>query len=148
MPVSTPQHRKRWMRYFDAATVSRLAAIGFQPSGLVEGNLVGNHRSPFHGFAIEFAGHRGYVPGDDIKHMDWTAYYKTGKYLLKQYEQETNFIAHIVMDVSESMDLNTNTGKNAIMPLTSPLRLLKSLWPSLTKWGFIFLPKVLWTKFR
>lgn len=103
--------KKGWTKYFDADTVTKLAHIGFKPSGLVEGNLVGNHRSPFHGFAIEFAGHRGYVPGDDIKHIDWTAYYKTEKYLLKQYEQETNFLAHILVDVSESMSFEYKHGR-------------------------------------
>ncbi len=92
-----------WTKYFDAKTITLLTNIGYKPAGLVEGNLVGDHRSPFHGFAVEFAGHRGYVPGDDVKHVDWKAYYKTGKYLVKQYEQETNLIAHILVDVSESM---------------------------------------------
>ncbi len=99
-----------WTKYFDADTIARLSQIGFKPSGLVEGNLVGNHRSPFHGFAIEFAGHRGYVPGDDVRHIDWTAYYKTDKYLIKQYEQETNFVAHILIDVSESMKFEYQHG--------------------------------------
>ena len=103
--------KKAWTKYFDTDTINKLAHIGFKPSGLVEGNLVGNHRSPFHGFAIEFAGRRGYVHGDDIKHIDWTAYYKTEKYLLKQYEQETNFLAHIIVDVSESMGFEHKHGK-------------------------------------
>lgn len=101
---------KTWTKYFDPEVVTKLAHIGFKPSGLVEGSLVGNHRSPFHGFAIEFAGHRGYVPGDDIRHLDWTAYYKTDKYLIKQYEQETNFLAHILVDVSKSMQFEHEHG--------------------------------------
>lgn len=101
---------RRWSKYFDAETVTKLAYIGFKPSGLVEGNLVGNHRSPFHGFAIEFAGHRGYVQGDDVKHIDWKVYYRTGKYLMKQYEQETNFLSHILVDVSESMKFQYKHG--------------------------------------
>ncbi len=99
----TQTSQTQWRKYFDTDTVTRLVHLGLKPSGLVEGNLVGDHRSPFHGFAIEFAGHRGYVAGDDIRHLDWKAYYKTGKYLLKQYAQETNFFSHIVVDVSESM---------------------------------------------
>lgn len=101
---------KTWTKYFDPEVVSRLTHIGFKPSGLVEGHLVGNHRSPFHGFAIEFAGHRGYVPGDDIRHLDWTAFYKTDKYLIKQYEQETNFVAHLLVDVSASMQFEHKHG--------------------------------------
>jgi len=99
------------MKYFDAQTVNRLVHIGFKPSGMVEGNLVGDHRSPFHGFAVEFAGHRAYVQGDDIKHIDWKAYYKTGKYLLKQYAQETNMLSHIVIDISESMLFEYKSGR-------------------------------------
>jgi len=100
----------RWAKYFDAETVAKLACIGFKPSLLVEGSLVGNHRSPFHGFAVEFAGHRGYVPGDDVKNLDWKVYYRTGKHLIKQYEQETNFVAHILVDVSASMDFSYKHG--------------------------------------
>ncbi|MBT3377107.1 MAG: DUF58 domain-containing protein [Lentisphaerae bacterium] len=99
--MPTPQ--RRWLKYVDAETVARLCHMGLKPAGLVEGHLVGDHRSPFHGFAIEFAGHRQYVPGDDPKHLDWRAYSRTGRYLVKQYEQETNFNAHMVVDVSETM---------------------------------------------
>lgn len=102
--------QREWLKYFDADTITRLTNIGFKPSVLVEGNLVGEHKSPFHGFAIEFAGHRGYVPGDDIKYLDWKAYYKTGKYFIKQYAQETNFLSHIIVDVSESMKFEYKHG--------------------------------------
>ena len=104
------EKEKVWLKYFDADTINKLSHIGIKPSGMVEGNLVGDHKSPFHGFAIEFAGHRGYVPGDDVKHIDWKAYYKMGKYLIKQYAQETNFISHIVIDVSESMKFEYKHG--------------------------------------
>lgn len=105
-----PESRS-WLNYFDAESVTRLSHIGFKPAALVEGHLVGNHRSPFHGFAIEFAGHRQYVAGDDTKHLDWRAYYRTGKYLIKQYEQETNFSAHLVLDVSQSMAFEHEHGR-------------------------------------
>ena len=101
---------KKWTKYFDAEAITKLSHIGFKPSGLVEGSLVGNHRSPFHGFAIEFAGHRGYVPGDDVKHIDWKAFYKTDKYLIKQYEQETNFVANLLIDISKSMKFEYQHG--------------------------------------
>ncbi len=101
---------RAWTKYFDAETVAKLAHIGFKPSVLVEGSLVGNHRSPFHGFAVEFAGHRGYVQGDDLKHLDWKVFYRTGKYLIKQYEQETNFLSHILLDVSDSMNFEYKHG--------------------------------------
>ena len=93
----------RLIKYLDPDAVARIAAVGFKPSSRVEGSRVGNHRSPFHGFAVEFAGHRQYVPGDDPRHIDWKVYYKAGRYMTKQYELETNFVAHLVVDVSESM---------------------------------------------
>lgn len=103
--------QRRWLKYVDPETVARLCHMGLKPAGLVEGHLVGDHRSPFHGFAIEFAGHRQYVPGDDPKHLDWRAYSRTGRYLVKQYEQETNFNAHLVVDVSETMLFEHEQGR-------------------------------------
>jgi uncharacterized protein (DUF58 family) len=98
-----PEGESALLKYFDAKAIARLTAIGFKPLSLVEGKLVGDHRSPFHGFAIEFAGHRQYVQGDDLKHFDWKVYYRSDKSLIRQYAQETNFVGHIVIDVSETM---------------------------------------------
>jgi uncharacterized protein (DUF58 family) len=67
------------------------------------GNLAGAHKSPLSGFAVEFAGHREYVPGDDPKHIDWRVYFTREKYFIKQYEMETNFVCHLLLDVSASM---------------------------------------------
>ena len=61
------------------------------------------HIVPLSGFAVEFAGHREYVPGDDPKHIDWRVYFNRDKYFIKQYEMETNFVCHLVLDVSASM---------------------------------------------
>ena len=61
------------------------------------------HRSPFHGFSIEFAEHREYAPGDDLRYLDWKVLARTDKYYLKQFEEETNLICHLVLDASESM---------------------------------------------
>ena len=63
----------------------------------------GDHQSPFRGFAIEFTQHREYVHGDDLRHLDWKVLGRTDRYYLKQYEQETNYVAHLVVDGSESM---------------------------------------------
>src|SRR5579859_3558687 len=90
-------------RYLDPAVLSRLAERHIEPRGLVLGNLAGSHRSPLSGFAVEFAGHREYVRGDDPKHIDWRLYFKRDKYFIKQYEMETNFVCHLVIDVSASM---------------------------------------------
>jgi uncharacterized protein (DUF58 family) len=90
-------------RYLDPDVLSRVADRHLDPRGLVVGNLAGAHKSPLSGFAVEFAGHREYVPGDDPKHVDWRVYYTREKYFVKQYELETNFVCHLVLDVSASM---------------------------------------------
>jgi uncharacterized protein (DUF58 family) len=69
----------------------------------VLGNLAGAHKSPLSGFAVEFAGHREYVWGDDPKHIDWRLYFTRDKYFIKQYEMETNFVCHLILDCSASM---------------------------------------------
>lgn len=87
----------------DPDAVAKGEALGLLARQIVEGYRVGEHRSPFHGFAIEFAQHREYGVGDDLKHLDWKLLGKTDRYYIKQYEQDTNFIAHLLLDGSESM---------------------------------------------
>jgi uncharacterized protein (DUF58 family) len=90
-------------RYLDPEVLSRVADRHINPRGLVVGNLAGAHKSPLSGFAVEFAGHREYVWGDDPKHIDWRVYFTRDKYFIKQYEMETNFVCHLILDVSASM---------------------------------------------
>jgi uncharacterized protein (DUF58 family) len=90
-------------RYLDPVTLGRVATRTLEPRGLVMGNLAGAHKSPMAGFAVEFAGHREYVPGDDPRHIDWRLYFTRDRYFIKQYEMETNFVCHLVLDVSASM---------------------------------------------
>ena len=90
-------------RYLDPDVLSRMAHRHIEPRGLVIGNLAGAHKSPLSGFAVEFAGHREYVPGDDPKHIDWRVYFNRDKYFIKQYEMETNFVCHLLLDASASM---------------------------------------------
>jgi len=90
-------------RYLNPQVISRIAGRAVDPRGLVIGNLAGAHKSPLSGFAVEFAGHREYVAGDDPKHIDWRLYFTRDKYFIKQYEMETNFVCHLVLDVSASM---------------------------------------------
>jgi uncharacterized protein (DUF58 family) len=87
----------------DPETINRAEALGLHARYVVEGYMAGEHKSPFRGFAIEFTQHREYVPGDDIRHLDWKVLGRTDRYYLKQYEQETNYVAHVVLDGSESM---------------------------------------------
>ncbi|ADG67254.1 conserved hypothetical protein [Planctopirus limnophila DSM 3776] len=90
-------------RYLDAETLGRVADRTIEPRGMVLGNLAGAHKSPLCGFAVEFASHREYVLGDDVRHIDWRLYYKRDRYFIKQYEMETNFVAHLILDISASM---------------------------------------------
>jgi uncharacterized protein (DUF58 family) len=84
--------------------ISRAESLGLHARFLVEGYMAGEHKSPYHGFAAEFAQHREYAPGDDIRHLDWKLLARTDRNYVKQYEQETNFVAHILLDGSESMN--------------------------------------------
>src|SRR6187397_1877425 len=90
-------------RDLNPEVLSLVADRHFDPRGLVVGNLAGAHKSPLSGFAVEFAGHREYVQGDDPKHIDWRVYFNRDKFFVKQYEMETNFVCHLVLDVSSSM---------------------------------------------
>src|SRR6266700_1267080 len=83
--------------------LARAEALGVKARQIVEGLRVGDHKSPFRGFSVEFVQHREYVSGDDIKHIDWKSYGRSERYTVKQYEQETNFTAHILLDASRSM---------------------------------------------
>jgi uncharacterized protein (DUF58 family) len=83
--------------------LARAEALGLKARGIVEGLRIGDHKSPFRGFSVEFVQHREYVPGDDIRHIDWKSYGRSERYTIKQYEQETNFIGHVVVDASRSM---------------------------------------------
>lgn len=89
--------------YLPPDVLSRAEALGLKARTVVEGLRVGDHKSPFRGFSVEFVQHREYVPGDDIRHIDWKSYGRSERYTIKQYEQETNFIGHLLVDGSNSM---------------------------------------------
>ena len=75
---------------------------------VVEGYIIGQHRSPYHGFSVEFSEHRSYEPGDEVKHIDWKLYGKTNRLYVKRYEEETNLRAHLILDTSKSMSYTSN----------------------------------------
>jgi len=83
--------------------VAQLSNMELRARLVVEGFLTGLHKSPYHGFSVEFTEHRQYMPGDDIKHVDWKAYGKTDRYYIKQFEEETNLKTHLILDASASM---------------------------------------------
>src|SRR3954468_4917317 len=98
--------------FIDPDALARIDRLELEARQFVEGYLAGKHRSPRHGFAVEFAQHREYAPGDDTRHIDWKVYARTERYQLKQYEQETNLVAWMVVDASESMAVGTVKGKD------------------------------------
>ena len=87
----------------DPHLLARVEGLPVAVRLIVEGYVAGLHKSPFQGFSIEFAEHREYVPGDDLRYVDWKVFGKSDRYYLKQYEEETNFACHILLDASESM---------------------------------------------
>jgi uncharacterized protein (DUF58 family) len=91
------------LKYLDPQTLAKLQGLELRARLIVEGYVSGVHRSPYHGFSIEFAEHREYVQGDDLRFVDWKVFGKTDKYYLKQYEEETNLVSYLLLDTSESM---------------------------------------------
>ncbi|MDD3716594.1 MAG: DUF58 domain-containing protein [Candidatus Marinimicrobia bacterium] len=89
---------------YSPAEIILLGNLRFQAKTIVEGLMLGNHSSPYHGFSVEFSQHRPYMPGDDIRHVDWQVYGKTDRYYIRQYEEETNLNTYILVDNSRSMD--------------------------------------------
>ncbi|MBN1443427.1 MAG: DUF58 domain-containing protein [Planctomycetes bacterium] len=90
-------------KYLDPRVLSKLSRLELKARRVVEGFISGLHRSPYHGFSVEFAEHREYVPGDDVRHIDWKVFGRSDRFYIKQYEEETNLVTHILLDASESM---------------------------------------------
>ena len=90
-------------RFLQPEEISRIARLEVRARHIVEGFLSGLHRSPYLGQSIEFVQHREYVPGDDVRRIDWKVWSKTDRYFIKQYEEETNLRTTLLVDCSESM---------------------------------------------
>ena len=90
-------------RFIDPETLVRIASLELVARTVVEGFISGLHRSPHLGFSVNFAEHRAYHPGDDIRKIDWNVYGRTGRFYVKEYEGETNTSLHILLDCSRSM---------------------------------------------
>src|SRR5436305_9352533 len=88
---------------FDASALARYGRLSLVARAVVEGSFSGAHRSPYKGFGGEFAQHRQYYPGDEIRHIDWRAFGKTDRYYIKEHEEETNLRAYLLVDASGSM---------------------------------------------
>jgi uncharacterized protein (DUF58 family) len=99
-----------YRKYLDPATLARISSLDLRARLIVEGLMTGMHRSPYQGVSVEFAQHRPYVAGDDIRHVDWKVYGKSDKIYLKQYLEETNLHLICIVDASESMGFGTVGG--------------------------------------
>lgn len=92
-----------YRRYLDPRTLAKISSLELRAKLIVEGVMTGSHRSPYQGVSVEFAQHRPYTAGDDIRHVDWKVLARSDKVYLKQYQQETNLQLILVVDASESM---------------------------------------------
>ena len=92
-----------YQKYLDPQMLANLQGLELKARLIVEGYVSGLHKSPYHGFSIEFAEHREYVTGDDLRYVDWKVFGKSDRFYLKQYEEETNFACYFLLDTSESM---------------------------------------------
>src|SRR5438128_4426452 len=106
-------------KYLDPVALAKVGSLELQARLIVEGYLSGMHKSPYHGFSVEFAQHREYVPGDDLKHLDWKVYSRTGRFYLKQYEEETNLSLWLLVDNSESMQYGSGPTRADGTPVVS-----------------------------
>lgn len=97
-------------KYFQPEVLSKISRLELRARHVVEGFVSGMHKSPYKGFSVEFANHRPYVPGDDIRHIDWRVYAKADRYFIKEYEEETNMRVHLVLDCSGSMSYPQHSG--------------------------------------
>jgi uncharacterized protein (DUF58 family) len=91
------------LQYLDPKVLSKLHGLDLIAKLVVEGFMTGLHKSPYHGFSVEFAEHRQYMPGDPFRHVDWKLYGKSDRFYVKIYEEETNLRAHLLLDISASM---------------------------------------------
>lgn len=105
MSKSFSDHR----RYLDPQIISKLSNLELRARLVVEGFMVGLHKSPYHGFSVEFSQHRPYMQGDDLKNVDWKVFGKTEKFFIKQYEEETNLKSYIILDTSKSMEFKSGS---------------------------------------
>ena len=116
-------------KYLIPEVASRLSNMELRAKAVVEGFMTGLHKSPFHGFSVEFAEHRQYIPGDDLKFLDWKLYARTERYYIKRFEEETNMKSYILLDISKSMDF---AGEKAA-PEKKSKGILKNIFSSKTE---------------
>ncbi len=94
--------------FLDPTVIAKLSSISLKATYIVEGTIAGLHKSPYHGFSVEFSEHREYVEGDEIRHIDWKLYGKSDKYYVKQFEEESNLRCYLLLDSSNSMGYSSD----------------------------------------
>jgi len=97
-----------YKKFLKPEVISKLSGMELRARLVVEGFIAGLHRSPYHGFSVEFAEHRPYMPGDPLKNIDWKVFSRTDRYFVKEYEEETNLKAYLLIDTSGSMGYSSN----------------------------------------
>jgi uncharacterized protein (DUF58 family) len=113
--------------YFHPEVLNKISRLELRARHVVEGFLSGLHRSPYKGFSVEFADHRQYVPGDDIRHIDWRVYAKADRFYIKEYEVETNLRTYLLLDSSGSMRYPEHTGTDRMNKWTYAATVAASL---------------------
>jgi len=112
-----------YKKFLQPSVISKLANIELKAKFVVEGFIAGLHKSPYHGFSVEFAEHRQYMPGDDLKYLDWKVLGRTDRYYIKQFEEETNLKSYIIVDSSRSMQFRSSESElNSVSPLKKLFR--------------------------
>jgi uncharacterized protein (DUF58 family) len=101
------QANLEYKNLLDPSIIPKINSLELRARFVVEGFMVGLHKSPYHGFSVEFTQHRPYMQGDGLKDVDWKVYGKTEKFYIKQYEEETNLRSYILLDVSKSMQFSS-----------------------------------------
>jgi uncharacterized protein (DUF58 family) len=107
MPIAEKE-KIDYRKYLKPEVVSRLKNMHLRARLVVEGFITGLHRSPYHGFSVEFSEYRQYMPGDEIRHIDWKVYGKTNRFYIKQFEEETNLKSYLLLDASGSMGYSSH----------------------------------------
>ena len=98
-----------YKKYMDPLTVGKIDNLSLRAKLVVEGFIIGLHKSPYHGFSVEFSEHRPYGFGDEIKFIDWKLWAKTDRFYIKQFEEETNLKCHVILDKSSSMSYGSHS---------------------------------------
>ena len=99
--------KKEYKKYLNPSLISKIENLSLRAKLVVEGFIIGMHKSPYHGFSVEFSEHRPYGFGDEIKYIDWKLWGKTDRFYIKQFEEETNLKCHIILDKSSSMNFGS-----------------------------------------